>query len=188
MSRWFSGVDYSYKQADRPGNSCSLAICSGNCFCGNVVYSLTTVQLVFNWGVQGPWTSVRGDEQVESSCGHGCFCNSWVILNPMRSSLDSLWKAFYILPSVCSLGPCLVKVSFSVYAIEAVTRKHGNILRFQIIIFAKFTQRAWLHSHHWSDWSLAAALPWCIAIIAGVLTGCLQGYFFFLCDKNDSNN
>lgn len=54
MSRWFSGVDYSDKQADRSGNSCSLAIFSGKHFCGNVVYSLAEVQLVFSRGVAGP--------------------------------------------------------------------------------------------------------------------------------------
>lgn len=48
MWRGFSGVDYSYTQADRSGDSCSLAIFSGKCFCGYVVCSLTEVQLVFN--------------------------------------------------------------------------------------------------------------------------------------------
>lgn len=65
-------------------NSCSLAIFSAKFFCGNVIYSVTKIQLVFIWGVQGPWTSVREGEQVESSCGHSCSYNSGIILNPLR--------------------------------------------------------------------------------------------------------
>lgn len=72
-------------------NSSNLAICSGKHFCGNVLCSLTKVQY-FTEGLKGP-EHLAGGEQVESSCDHNCSYTSWIILNPTRCSLNSLWKA-----------------------------------------------------------------------------------------------